>query len=154
MADIVPISVRSRMMSSIRGRNTKPELIVRRFLHGKGFRFRLSKRGLPGKPDLALPRRNAVVFVHGCFWHGHRGCRYAKVPSTRTEFWRGKIDANRARDERVLDNLQLLGWRVAVVWECALKADPEGSLDRLESFLLSGERQTEISTLDHEPRKE
>lgn len=154
MADVVSPSVRSRMMSSIRGRDTKPELIVRKFLHRRGFRFRLFKRSLPGKPDLTLTRHGAVVFVHGCFWHGHRGCRYAIVPSTRSEFWKGKIDTNRVRDGRVMDELQRLGWRVAVIWECALRSDLECSLRRLEAFLSSNEPQIEISGSDQEPRKE
>ena len=154
MNDVVSAAVRSRMMSSIRGRDTKPELVVRRFLHGRGFRFRLSRRDLPGRPDLTLPRRNAVVLVHGCFWHGHRGCRFATVPSTRREFWEAKIDSNRKRDADVVARLLDLGWRVGVVWECALKASAASALQRLEAFLLSNARQVEVSGAPQAPMKE
>lgn len=120
MADIVTAQVRSRMMSGIRGTNTTPELLVRRGLHALGFRFRLHDRLLPGKPDIVLPRYKAVIFVHGCFWHGH-DCHLFKWPSTRPEFWQAKIARNRAVDERTEAALAEAGWRRAVVWECALK---------------------------------
>lgn len=120
MADIVTAEVRSRMMSGIRGTNTKPELLLRKGLHALGFRFRLHDRSLPGKPDIVLPRYNAVIFAHGCFWHGH-DCHLFKLPSTRPEFWQAKIVRNRAVDERTEAALTELGWRQAVVWECALK---------------------------------
>jgi DNA mismatch endonuclease (patch repair protein) len=120
MADIVTAEVRSRMMSGIRGTNTKPELLLRKGLHAMGFRFRLHERSLPGKPDIVLPRYNAVIFAHGCFWHGH-DCHLFKWPSTRPEFWQAKIARNRAVDERTDAALTEAGWRQAVVWECALK---------------------------------
>ena len=120
MADIVPAEVRSRMMSGIRGTNTKPELLLRKGLHAMGFRFRLHDRSLPGKPDIVLPRYKAVIFAHGCFWHGH-DCHLFKWPSTRPEFWQAKIARNRAVDERTDAALTEAGWRQAVVWECALK---------------------------------
>lgn len=120
MADIVPPEVRSRMMSGIRGKDTKPEMIVRRGLHRMGFRFRLHDRKLPGAPDLVFPKYNAVIFVHGCFWHGH-DCHLFKWPSTRREFWEEKIRRNRERDRANLNKLSGRGWRVLVVWECALK---------------------------------
>ncbi len=120
MADIVPAEVRSRMMSGIRGTNTKPELLLRKGLHALGFRFRLHDRSLPGKPDIVLPRYKAVIFAHGCFWHGH-DCHLFKWPSTRPEFWQAKIARNRAVDERTDAALTEAGWRQAVVWECALK---------------------------------
>ena len=142
------------MMSSIRGRDTKPELVVRRFLHGRGFRFHLSRKELPGKPDLVLPRRNAVVFVHGCFWHGHHGCRFATVPSTRREFWKAKIGSNRKRDAEVVGRLLDLGWRVGVVWECALTANAATSLESLEAFLLSSARRLEVSAVPQARMKE
>lgn len=120
MADIVTAEVRSRMMSGIRGTNTKPELLLRKGLHAIGFRFRLHDRSLPGKPDIVLPRYKAVIFAHGCFWHGH-DCHLFKWPSTRPEFWQAKIGRNRAVDERTDAALKEAGWRQAIVWECALK---------------------------------
>ena len=120
MVDVVTAEVRSRMMSGIRGTNTKPELLLRKGLHALGFRFRLHDRSLPGKPDIVLPRYNAVIFAHGCFWHGH-DCHLFKWPSTRPEFWQAKIARNRAVDERTDAALTEAGWRQAVVWECALK---------------------------------
>jgi DNA mismatch endonuclease (patch repair protein) len=106
------------MMSGIRGRDTKPELAVRRYLHANGLRYRLHVRDLPGKPDIVLPRHRAVVFVHGCFWHRHEGCRYAYRPKSNVEFWQAKLDANTARDGQDQERLRALGWRVFVVWEC------------------------------------
>jgi DNA mismatch endonuclease, patch repair protein len=108
------------MMRAIRGRDTVPELIVRRALHGAGLRFRLHAPGLPGKPDIVLPRWGVVVFVHGCFWHRHPRCRFATTPSTRAGFWAGKFAANVARDLRNQRALRQRGWRVLVVWECQL----------------------------------
>jgi DNA mismatch endonuclease, patch repair protein len=113
-------AVRSRMMAGIKGRDTKPEMILRRGLHGKGFRFRLHARHLPGKPDMVFPKHRAVIFANGCFWHGH-DCPLFRWPSTRVEFWKEKITGNRDRDSRVQSNLLLTGWRVLTVWECALK---------------------------------
>lgn len=144
MTDIVSPEVRSRMMASIKSRDTKPEMVVRRYLHGRGFRYTLANRNLPGRPDLALRRHNAVIFVHGCYWHGHQGCRFATTPATRAEFWRAKISANAERDARVVMDLRKLGWRIAVVWECALRKRPESALHRLERFLLSSRTRIEI----------
>lgn len=123
MADIVDPATRSRMMSAIRGKDTVPEIRLRRSLHAHGFRYRLHDRRFPGRPDLVLPRYRAVCFVHGCFWHRHAGCRYATTPATRTEFWQAKFDANVARDRRHRCELLEAGWRVAVVWECSLRKD-------------------------------
>lgn len=120
MADIVPADVRSRMMAGIRGTNTKPELMLRKGLHARGFRFRLHDSALPGKPDIVLPRYRAVIFAHGCFWHGH-DCHLFKWPSTRPEFWQAKIGRNRTVDARSEAALTDAGWRQAIVWECALK---------------------------------
>lgn len=120
MIDVVDKRTRSRMMAGIKGKNTAPEILVRRLLHRAGFRFRLHVRELPGQPDLVLRRYRAVVFVHGCFWHGH-SCHFFKWPSTHGAFWREKIRANRERDERNERALAASGWRVMVIWECALK---------------------------------
>jgi DNA mismatch endonuclease, patch repair protein len=120
VADIVSKEIRSRMMSGIRGKNTKPETIIRSALHAAGLRYRLHVAALPGKPDLVLPKYKTVIFVHGCFWHGHN-CHLFKLPSTRTEFWSSKIEENRMRDTRVIERLESIGWRVGVIWECALK---------------------------------
>ena len=120
MADIVSRETRSRMMSGIRGKNTKPERQVRSELHRRGFRFRLHQSKLPGKPDLVLPKYKAVIFVHGCFWHGHN-CHLFKWPKTRPNFWRQKIERNRAVDERAKMELERSQWRILVIWECALK---------------------------------
>ena len=133
------------MMASIRGRDTQPELIVRRHLHGLGFRYRLAPRDLPGKPDLVLPKHGVVIFVHGCFWHGHRGCRFATVPATRTEFWTAKIATNRARDHLKAAQLQHAGWRIAVAWECALKTEREVTLRQLATFIQSEHTSIELT---------
>jgi len=108
------------MMSGIRGKNTKPELFVRQALHAKGFRYRLHRKDLAGKPDITLPRYNAVIFVNGCFWHGHN-CHLFKWPKTRADFWRTKIRANQARDRKNINILLDQGWRVFVLWECSIK---------------------------------
>ncbi len=120
MADIVTPEVRSRMMAGIRGRDTKPELVLRKGLHRAGFRYRLHARGLPGKPDMVFPKHGAVIFAHGCFWHGH-DCALFRWPTSRQDFWREKITGNRERDARVKDSLLAAGWRVLTVWECAIK---------------------------------
>ena len=121
MADVVEKSKRSEMMAGIRGKDTHPEIVVRRALHARGFRYRLNVRGLPGTPDLVFPKRRAVVFVHGCYWHRHQGCRYATVPATNTEFWAIKFAENVSRDTRNVRELRAKGWRVAIIWECALR---------------------------------
>ncbi len=121
MADIVDRATRSRMMAGIGGKDTKPELILRRELHARGLRYRLHDRTLPGTPDLVFRRFGAVCFVHGCFWHRHPGCPDATHPATRPEFWQAKFRANVARDRRAREALLDVGWRVATVWECALR---------------------------------
>lgn len=123
MTDIVNSQTRSRMMSGIRGSNTKPELALRRSLHAIGFRYRLHSKGIPGKPDIVMPKYGAAIFVHGCFWHRHAGCRYSTVPATRPEFWAAKFDANVVRDAAVQSALREAGWRVGIVWECALRTE-------------------------------
>nr|WP_234817516.1 very short patch repair endonuclease [Candidatus Hamiltonella defensa] len=126
-------------MSGIRGRNTKPEILIRRLLHLHGFRFRLHVRDLPGKPDIVLPRYHAIVFVHGCFWHGH-DCPLFKWPGTRPDFWREKIGRNQAKDNLVREALLANGWRVGIVWECALRGagkNIEGVAQSLSEWLRS-----------------
>lgn len=125
MVDIVDVETRSRMMSGIRGKNTKPELIVRKYLHACGYRFRLHRKDLPGKPDLVLPKYNLAIFVHGCFWHRHSGCFYATSPSTRSEFWEKKLGGNVLRDELHVMQLRAIGWRVLIIWECGLRLELE-----------------------------
>ncbi|WP_148925621.1 very short patch repair endonuclease [Stutzerimonas stutzeri] len=121
MADNVDAGTRSRMMSAIRGKDTKPEVTIRRYLHSKGFRFRLHRPDLPGKPDLVLAKYRLAIFVHGCFWHRHEGCFYATSPATRSDFWQTKLSANVERDGRQVVLLQAAGWRVMIIWECGLK---------------------------------
>jgi DNA mismatch endonuclease (patch repair protein) len=137
MPDVVSPEVRSRMMSGIRGKNTKPEMQLRKALHRRGFRYRLHAAKLPGRPDIVFPGRRAAVQVQGCFWHGHEGCPFFKLPGTRREFWEHKISANRSRDRRNLQLLREQGWRVAVVWECAIRADVDGSVDAVAKWLRS-----------------
>lgn len=119
--DIVEPATRSRMMAGIKGRHTKPEMVVRKALHAAGFRFRLHDRRLPGRPDIVLPKWKAVVQVHGCFWHRHAGCRYATTPASNQIFWEEKFTQNVRRDQRDQALLEGLGWRIAIVWECGLK---------------------------------
>ena len=125
-ADIVTPEKRSRLMAGIRGKDTAVELAVRRQLHALGLRFRLHGRDLPGRPDIVLPRFRVAVFVHGCFWHRHHGCRYAATPRTRADFWQRKFDANVRRDAAAVQGLIQAGWRVAILWECSILA---GGLD-------------------------
>lgn len=146
MTDIVDSQTRSRMMAGIRGKDTKPELALRRSLHALGFRYRLHVRGISGKPDLVLPKYRAVIFVHGCFWHRHPDCRYASTPSTRAEFWASKFAANMARDNAVRSNLLLEGWRVATIWECAMrsKAGAEAAGGVVSEWLHGNDRELDL----------
>ncbi len=121
-------------MAQVKSKNTKPEMLVRSLLHRMGYRFRLHIKTLPGHPDVVLPRYKAVIFVHGCFWHGHEGCKRATMPATRTEFWRKKIDGNQSRDRRNLTALEELGYRCLVIWQCEMK-DIEALKMRLSEFL-------------------
>jgi len=140
MVDVLTPQQRQLNMSRIRGRDTRPEMIVRCGLHALGFRYRLQDRKLPGRPDLVFPRHKAVIFVHGCFWHGH-DCHLFKVPSTRQDFWVSKIASNRSRDERSVTALLEQGWRVATVWECSLKGNRKLGKDEVirqcQAFLIS-----------------
>ena len=122
-------------MSRIKGRNTGPELRLRSLLHHAGFRFRLHAKDLPGRPDIVLPRYRTAIFVHGCFWHRHPGCRNATTPSTRPEFWQEKFESNVSRDARNRAELEAAGWKVETVWECELKADAEGVASKLAGEL-------------------
>ncbi|MEO9589294.1 MULTISPECIES: very short patch repair endonuclease [Marinobacter] len=121
MTDVHSADTRSRNMSAVKGKNTKPELLLRKMLFGRGFRFRLHREDLPGEPDIVLPKFKAVIFVHGCFWHGHIGCPKARLPATNQNFWKEKITTNQERDQRNTYALSEMGWRVLEVWECALR---------------------------------
>ncbi len=121
MADVMTTEQRSRCMAAIKGKDTKPEMIVRKYLFSRGLRFRIQVRKLPGNPDIVLPKYKTVIFVNGCFWHGHEGCRYFRLPKSNVEFWKEKIERNVARDFRNEAELKTLGWRVIRVWECEIK---------------------------------
>jgi DNA mismatch endonuclease (patch repair protein) len=142
MADLVTREKRSRMMSGIRSKDTKPEIIVRKALHARGFRYRLHVKNLPGKPDLVFRKHKAVIFVHGCFWHGH-SCHLFKQPKSRTHFWEPKIEANKQRDARTYESLRGEGYRIAEVWECATKGrtrvDRASIVIKLSKWLTSDE---------------
>ena len=114
---------RSRNMSAIKSKNTKPEITVRKLLHSMGYRFRLHRKDLPGSPDIVLPKYKTVIFVHGCFWHRHENCKYASIQKTRKEFWENKFKANINRDNLNQANLSLKGWKIIIIWECQLKGD-------------------------------
>lgn len=128
-------------MSRIKSSNTKPEEIVRKYLFSKGFRYRKNDKRLPGTPDIVLPKYKTVIFVNGCFWHGHEGCRFFVVPKTNTKFWVNKIEANKQRDSRKTNDLQSLGWKVIVVWECQLKSKKlNDTLCNIESKVKDGKQ--------------
>lgn len=134
--DVHDKETRSYNMSCIKGKNTKPEGIVRKYLFSKGFRYRKNDKRLPGTPDIVLPKYKTVIFVNGCFWHGHEGCRYFVVPKTNTKFWVNKIETNKQRDSRKINDLQALGWRVITVWECELKRKVSTkTLEQLNSLI-------------------
>jgi len=131
--DIHSKATRSYNMSRIKGKNTKPEMLVRRFLHAQGFRYRLHIKDLPGKPDIVLPKYKTIIFINGCFWHGHKNCRYFVVPKTRTEWWLNKINHNIENDKRSVKALKKDGWKVITLWECQLKTK---SIDKTLSALV------------------
>lgn len=108
-------------MSRIKGKDTKPEMLVRKFLHAHGYRYRLHVKDMPGKPDIVLPKYKTVIFIHGCFWHGHQGCKYYVVPKTRTEWWLNKINTNINNDDKAVTALKNAGWKIITLWECELK---------------------------------
>jgi DNA mismatch endonuclease (patch repair protein) len=137
MSDVHDKLTRSYNMSQIKSKNTKPELLVRKFLFSKGFRYKLHDKNLSGKPDIVLPRLKIVIFIHGCFWHGHTNCKYMVMPKTRKAFWENKIFGNRDKDIRNLRALKKLGWRIITVWECQLKpAKVDQTLARLAEKLV------------------
>ncbi|CAN5662751.1 hypothetical protein BH10BAC2_BH10BAC2_01930 [soil metagenome] len=138
MADVHSKETRSYNMSQIKGRNTKPEMLVRTFLHAQGFRYKLHDKSLPGKPDLVLPKYKTIIFIHGCFWHGHNGCKYYVVPKTRTAWWMNKINGNIANDKKAIKALKKDGWKIIIVWECDLRTvKVEKTLIKLLNKLLS-----------------
>ena len=134
MADVHTKEIRSYNMSQIKGKNTKPEMLVRKFLFANGYRYKLNDKTLPGKPDIVLPKYKIVIFIHGCFWHGHKNCKYFVVPKTRTDWWRNKINGNIANDKKASKALKKEGWKIITVWECNLKpAKVEKTLNTLLS---------------------
>ena len=134
--DVVNSIKRSQMMSGIKGKNTKPELFVRSYLHAAGFRFRLHRNDLPGRPDLALKKYRLVIFVNGCFWHRHEGCIYKTYPSSRKDFWERKFEGNIQRDKKYVEELVQTGWRVLVIWECGIKHSFR-ELECIQQFITS-----------------
>ena len=138
MADVHSKKQRSYNMSKIKSKNTKPEIKVRKFLHGEGFRYRLHRKDLPGKPDIVLPKYKTVIFVHGCFWHGHENCKYFVIPKTRTDWWLNKINKNIDNDKKAQQLLKENDWKVITIWECELKKEKlETSLNHLRASILS-----------------
>lgn len=129
--DVVDAATRSRMMKGIRSKDTRPEMTVRKYLHARGFRYRLHARDLPGSPDIVLPKYRTAILVHGCFWHRHAGCKYATTPANNAERWQQKFHANTERDVRKESTLRAAGWRVIVVWECELRHGAEKRLQQL-----------------------
>ena len=137
MADVHTPRQRSYNMSQIKAKNTKPEMVVRKFLHANGFRYSLHNKKLPGKPDIVLPKYKTIIFIHGCFWHGHANCKYFKIPRTRTQWWKDKINRNKANDEKAVKALRKDGWKVIIIWECKLKpAKVERTLSLLPEKIL------------------
>ena len=145
--DVVSPQKRSKMMSGIRGKNTKPEIIIRKALHKEGFRYKLHSRNLPGKPDIVLPRHKAVIMINGCFWHGH-DCHLFKWPASRPDFWKNKIKENRNRDLKNLHQLGSNGWRIMVVWECSIKGKNklpfDQTIDLIKNWILVGNDYVEL----------
>jgi len=140
MADVHNKATRSYNMSRIKGKNTKPEMLVRKFLHANGYRYKLHEKKLPGKPDIVLPKYRTVIFVHGCFWHGHTNCRYFVVPKTRTQWWTDKINGNKANDDKAIKALKKDGWKIINIWECDLKPTKvektlNSLLEKISSFI-------------------
>lgn len=144
MVDVMSAGKRSALMSRIRGKHTRPEMQVRKLLWHQGFRYRLHGPKLPGRPDVVLPRWRAVVLVHGCFWHYHEGCPLFRLPATRPDFWLEKLSGNRERDRRSVHELRDAGWRVAVVWECALRLDQASVGQSLARWLRGDSSELEI----------
>lgn len=136
MADIFTPEKRSKIMSKVKQKDSKQEMFVRKLTHSMGYRYRLHKEGLPGKPDLVFPKYKKVIFVHGCFWHGHEGCRRSALPSTNVEFWRKKISGNVKRDKLTYKRLEKLGWGILIIWQCEIKQFEKENLKRkISNFL-------------------
>jgi DNA mismatch endonuclease, patch repair protein len=146
MTDFMTPKQRSQTMSKVRGYNTEPEKFIRSRLHTQGFRFRINNSSLPGKPDIVLKKYNAIIFIHGCFWHNHKGCKKSKLPDTRHEFWRKKITDTVRRDQRNISDLSKLGWRIATVWECRTQKKDvlDQTTKKLSKWLKGNKRQIEI----------
>lgn len=132
MTDVHEPAIRSYNMSRIKCKDTKPELLVRKYLFSNGFRYRLHVKNLPGKPDIFIPKHKTAIFIHGCFWHGHEGCNYYKMPKTNSDFWKSKIDANTVRDKNVMQDLAAIHIKTIIIWECMLK--PSRTKETLESL--------------------
>lgn len=150
MVDKVDSITRSRIMAAVKSKNTSPELLVRSILHKKGFRFRLHVKNLPGKPDIVFPKYHAVIFIHGCFWHGHENCRMFRLPHSRIEFWQNKITRNKSNDIRAIQLLRKSNWRVCIVWECKIQASKKNLnqlADVVSSFLNSEEPFLELTAI-------
>ena len=130
MADVHDKATRSYNMSMIRSRNTKPEMLVRKFLHAQGFRYKLHDKKLPGKPDIVLPKYKTVIFIHGCFWHGHEGCKRATIPKTRAVWWQNKIARNISSDENAVQQLKKNKWKIIIIWQCQIKNNWEQRLTK------------------------
>lgn len=149
MVDTVTPEVRSRMMAAVKSRDTSTETSVRKALHGIGFRYRVHKRIGRSRPDILLPKYSAAIFVHGCFWHGHAGCRYARMPKSNVEFWATKIERNVARDARNEDEMVAMGWRIALVWECAIRDIGVTQVrDQVADWLRGGGERLEVRSDD------
>lgn len=153
MADVMTPEQRSRCMAAIKGKDTKPEMIVRKYLFSRGLRFRIQVKELPGTPDIVLPKYKTVIFVNGCFWHGHEGCKYFRLPKSNVEFWKEKIEHNVARDVRNEAELKALGWRVIRVWECEIKtlAEREEYLKRLYDRIVKPAQSYFMEVVKDEP---
>lgn len=144
MADHLTPEKRSWNMAQIKGKDTKPEVLVRSMLHRAGYRFRKNVKSLPGKPDIVLPKYRTVIFVHGCFWHRHKGCKYATTPGTNVEFWQKKFERNISNDQKHARELRRLGWNIITVWDCQLKK-PERVLHKMERALTDTDQQKTVS---------
>ena len=149
--DIVTPQKRSEMMSGISSKNTKPEIIIRKGLFSRGFRYRINNKKIFGKPDIVLKKYNAVIFTHGCFWHGHIGCENFKIPSSNRDFWIDKIDSNRKRDGDVLNYLHATGWRICIIWECSIRGKKQllnldKIIDEISEWLLSDRIWLEVTS--------
>lgn len=139
MADTMSKAERSRRMAMVRGKNMKPEVAVRKLVHGLGYRYRLHKKDLPGMPDMVFKSKKKVIFVHGCFWHRHDNCKLARLPKSRLDFWKTKLEGNKKRDEENQKRLNEMGWEYLVIWECEVK-DKQNIRDKIQSFLDRGKR--------------